>query len=218
MLDTELAIALGHTYANLSDDQKDHLRNIINGVSAAIRNHLDTCVIRQSFTEYHDGNVGSIFVKNIPIYTADTVNYPITVVEDGTTLTAAADGTLETAAGGTPDYYLIPEWGQFERNGRFWKAGRRVNKFTYTAGRAWQYSSGSTVRTAANQALSSIAYDTGAEDIWEAARILCKWAADMGSQNFGTQFTEAGTFVRNTARWPGAALDILANYRRGMGM
>lgn len=216
LLDTELATALNLTYANLSNDQADHLRRVINGVSAGIRNYLNTNVIRQQVTEYHDGDGRSIFVGNTPIYLGDEVNYPFTVHEDGTALARAADGSDEKAGGGTPDCFLIPEIGQLERHGRYWKSGRRIIKVIYTAGRAWQYVSGSTVRTSADQALGSISYDAGTEDIWQAAIILCKWAADIGSQTFGTQFTEAGTFIRNTAAWPRAALDYLEPYRRAV--
>lgn len=213
MLDTELATALNLTYTSLSDAQRDHLRNVINGVSAAVRNYLRTNVIRRSVTEYHDGGGRSIFVDNAPIYTADSANYPITVLENGDTLTPAADGSDKTAGGATPDFYLIPELGQFERNGT-WLSGRRIVKITYAAGRAWQYKTGTTVRTLVTEALSSISYDSGAEAIWEAARILCKWAMDVGNQQFGSQFTETGVFIRTTSAWPKAALDILDYYRR----
>jgi hypothetical protein len=205
----ELQNYLNQTSAALGDDRNDWLLTAINVASAYLEKECLVPLIKASVTEYYDGGYSKIILKGAPVDTAET----FTVIEDGTTLTACADGSLYTAAGATPGFYLDPDTGIIERNGA-WTSGRRIVKVTYTAGRGWQYKSGTTKRTAVTDALSSTDIP---DDLRQAALMTAKAYTDMGPTNWGTQVLPDGQVLRPVVI-PLAGRLILDHYRMPRGV
>lgn len=200
----EVANYLNKTLASLKQGHKDDLQRLINAVSEAVEGHCGP-LMKTEVTEYHDGGRQRIFLRRLPVDSSAT----LTVLEDGETLTPAADGSSETAAGSTPDFWLDPDTGVLERNGTTWASGRRIVKVTYTGGRCVQKTTDDAVRTDTSQPLESV---EGPDDLREAVLILVKTHTDLGPTAFATQFLEGGHVLRPTA-WPAIVLRRLSRYR-----
>jgi hypothetical protein len=108
---------------NMSDEEKDSLYRIVNGVSEAIKNHLKRNIINEEVTEYHDGGDNRILLNQFPILSIDSV------YENGDELTA------NTAHGEDDgDYDYVEEIGEIYRVSGTFYSGRQKVKVTYTAG------------------------------------------------------------------------------------
>lgn len=205
---TELQAYLNQTNSALGDDRNDSLLTAINVASMYLETECHVPLIKASVTEYYDGGYSKIVLKGAPVDTSAT----LTVIEDGTTLTVCADGSSLTAAGASPDFYLDPDCGMIERNGA-WTSGPRIIKVTYTAGRGWQYKTGSTKRTLTSDALSSTDIP---DDLRQAALMTAKAFTDMGPTNWGTQVLPDGQVLRPVVI-PLAGRLILDRYRMPRG-
>lgn len=205
----ELQAYLNQTSAALGDDRNDWLLTAINVASMYLETECHVPLIKASVTEYYDGGNQRIILKGAPVDTAAT----LTVIEDGTTLTVCADGSSLTSAGASPDYWLDPDSGMIERNG-IWASGRRIVKVAYTAGRGWQYKTGTTKRTLTSETLSSTDIP---DDLRQAALMTAKAFTDMGPTNWGTQVLPDGQVLRPVVI-PLAGRLILDRYRMPRGV
>lgn len=195
----EAAAYLNVLAANLSLEQQDSLQDRINAISEAIKNHCRTPLVKQAATEYYDGGSCRIQLRRWPMDTSAT----FTVKENGVVLTPAKDGSNQTAAGGSPDFWYLPDENVIERNGT-WLTGRRIVTVTYTAGRCVQMTTGNAVRTAEGQPLVGV---DGPKDLREACMIIVKAHQDFGPTSWGPQMV--GDQAVRPAAWPLAARLIL---------
>jgi hypothetical protein len=204
---------LNQTDSALGDDRNDWLLTAINVASMYLETECRVPLIKASVTEYYDGSdekpQSAIILRGAPVDTTAT----FTVIEDGITLTACADGSSYTSAGASPDFYLDPDTGIIYRSGT-WASGRRIVKVTYTAGRGWQYKSGTTKRTLTSEALSSTDIP---DDLRQAALMTAKAFTDMGPTNWGTQVLPDGQVLRPVVI-PLAGRLILDQYRMPRGV
>lgn len=196
---SELVAYVNWAQGNLSADQQDALQRLVNGVSTAVEGYCRVPLIKAAATEYYNGGRERIVLRRAPVDTGES----FTVLEDGTALTRAADGSSKTAGGVDPDFWLEPETGALTRNGT-WADGIRIVTITYTAGLGWQYTTGDVKRTATAQALVTVDIP---DDLREAVLIICKAHTDLGMTNWGGQVV--GETVMRPAAWPKPARDFL---------
>lgn len=167
--------------------QDDRLQRLINGVCQALEGSeaVNSPILNTEAVEYYSGGEEKILLRRGPVASDPA---PV-VVENGTTLTPAADGSTATAGGGTPDYWLDPAVGVLERNGT-WVKGRRVVKVTYTAGRGTR-----TYDQAHPEQLTSNIPD----DLRLAAMMWVAASYAAGGLSYSTQITSDNTVVRPSA-------------------
>lgn len=198
----EVASALKLTEADLTTaGRTELLQRTINAACKNLRNWCRQNLIKAAATEYYDGGRPKIILDRRPVDTAAT----LTVVENGTTLTKAADGSDEDADGASPDYFLLPEEAVLERHGQCWESGRRIVTVTYTAGWMTQTWAG----TAGASVLSSV---TGPEDLKYAAILLTAHLWSQYSASKGRQFEDGDEAVR-TDRTPRVVTVFAKPYR-----
>jgi len=115
-------------YLEINSNTSDaRLSNIINYVSASVRNYCNQEITENVYTEYFDGGVISIFVDNLPVN-----NVTVVAEYDGNTYSNLngpnSDGSLPTAnANANLQYMWYQETGEIRKIGEDGKAVRTLD-------------------------------------------------------------------------------------------
>lgn len=191
----------GHT-----DEEQDILCAILNGVSAAVEQHLGG-VIKRSYVESYDGGQEFIPLRHGPIVQVSSV------VELTQPLTENVDFAVYREAGKLRRLPAIQSgwWppGSMAVRRVMWAPFPKAVAVTYTAGWATQ-------ERDANGSLVAVRYDEGGEAIRTAVLIWCHYLWAAGPAAYGPTITEAGLAIRPTGM-PAPVERLLAPYWRLAG-